>query len=1705
MGVGQDKRINFDRTADSEGAILLPDTKDAPVALVMGMIRVNAAGFFEWYNGAAWVTAVTTAYTLDDAYNASAGASTISVDAGDVTWNATGAFSFVVNLAGCTGTSDGFFIEDGADYFRLSHKAADTLAATAQLSSFQIDSSDDISLDSVVSSNFTISANSAGAAVLTLRCNQAGAGTGDISVYAADDTSVRAVAGTLTLRGMGPALGTGVEIDADVGGGAILIGCNAGTNQVSVGGAGARNIFVGHTGATGLTLAAEQIGSSISVNTAGAHQIALSAINIGAGTATISLTADDAVTIYSTAAGVSLDAVTASNFTVSGAALTLSGVGLDLNSTGVVTMDASAANSISIGCDANTGAISIGDSHSARSVTIGSVDTTSVLKLQAGTGMISFTDGYKIAGGYAGAFYLALNAAEYTTYEANFGEVSLLNALNQCASTAVTLDEAYNASGGASTITFDAGDVTWNGTGAYSFVLGLAGCTGAADGFQITNGTDFLSILRADTDNMAWTSEFETFDLNVERDIHIDSLMSVGVTTGATGFTVNTTQLVMDQTTGYLGIGVAVPSGMISMNGEAHRQMGVERRTAANTAGKNLSIGAGGATLGATDKAGGDLNLASGISTGTGSSGFNFYAYPSGVAGIVDNAPIAMIQGTCALLTLGDTTGASATTVRTGTGAFTCTAGGIFDVNAVGAVTIDSSGGTIGIGVDANAFAINIGTGAAARVITIGNGTGVTGVAINTGSGDFAINTSQLYVDQPTGFVGVGGVPSYLLHTQQSAVSASNTLVGFAISRLGGAAAGSFQRGIGLVFHDSDNSTLTGGIAGIRPNAGGTYEGDLAFYANVGSSSAGTFADMTERMRILGASGNVGFGTANPLQKVNIQSGALRFDYVPTLSGAGCTLSNGGAGGTTNGVHSVKFTAVNSLGETELGIKTPDYTVVGMEIIHVADAPISPDPTVTSRNVYMTRQGGAIWYKIAGLLPDNTTTAFDINVADASLVTVGTSIANTTAGQIYNGTIGTILFDAIGSVSIGGNGTRTIPASGYTDILANSNAHIRLMNITGGTAYGDFGLYGVGIGAAVAISGQQLCGLGTAAGIWGLLRHSTSNTAGNNLSVIAGGATLLATDKNGGLLYLKPGQSTGTGSAASSLWATPVGAAGTTTNDPVQVLTAGPLSGGAAGTTAVGILTTTPAYPLDVVGDVNIAEGQYYRYGTGILAYAQTALHNYYFGSAGNLTTTGEYNIAAGDGAAISLGVSAHGNTMIGAQAGYYSSTGTYNVFIGNVAGFGSGGAYAGSNYNVCVGYKSGYDIGAAALNNTLIGALAGENLTTGDGNVLLGYKAGSGITTADNKLYIANSDTGIGSVLLTGDFSTGFLGSGYEATFAPSSFFDIEKLGAVNTITDFLELTNIGNDATMTDTGTAILFNQWYYHAITPAVADAGRIAVVTETAWTSAAATQDSYMALSTALGGTVAERWRIDSHGNFSNTSAAGTAYIELKAGTTAAGTAPLKFTDGSTLATIEQGAVEMYKSTLWFQPCATLIKQSLDGTIFSQTTAVTVANVNVATTLVGAGRGDAASPINLPANFFCLAGKTLRVTARGYYGATGGGGPYTLTLTVTLADGGGDTVMLQTAALAVTGRSNMGWEIQGDITCYATGAAGTFWGQGFATLASSTTASDVLQMVNTSIDTNMDTTAAMTLDVQATWNTADAANSITCTNLIVEAID
>lgn len=114
---------------------------------------------------------------------------------------------------------------------------------------------------------------------------------------------------------------------------------------------------------------------------------------------------------------------------------------------------------------------------------------------------------------------------------------------------------------------------------------------------------------------------------------------------------------------------------------------------------------------------------------------------------------------------------------------------------------------------------------------------------------------------------------------------------------------------------------------------------------------------------------------------------------------------------------------------------------------------------------------------------------------------------------------------------------------------------------------------------------------------------------------------------------------------------------------------------------------------------------------------------------------------------------------------------------------------------------------------------------------------------------------------------NSGYVGFGIAA---PLERVAIQQAGTATADTAIFSLTNSGNAAAMTNTRTSILWNQWYYDAGTPAVADAARITVGTEGNWTSTASTQDSYLLLCTALNGSVGERVRVASTGRVDITS-------------------------------------------------------------------------------------------------------------------------------------------------------------------------------------------------------------------------------------------
>lgn len=71
-------------------------------------------------------------------------------------------------------------------------------------------------------------------------------------------------------------------------------------------------------------------------------------------------------------------------------------------------------------------------------------------------------------------------------------------------------------------------------------------------------------------------------------------------------------------------------------------------------------------------------------------------------------------------------------------------AGSTFALNAVGALSLNSSADAINVGNNAVAQAINIGTGGAARTLTVGNVTGATAVNINAGTGGFNVASAGI-------------------------------------------------------------------------------------------------------------------------------------------------------------------------------------------------------------------------------------------------------------------------------------------------------------------------------------------------------------------------------------------------------------------------------------------------------------------------------------------------------------------------------------------------------------------------------------------------------------------------------------------------------------------------------------------------------------------------------------------------------------------------------------------------------------------------------------------------------------------------------------------------------------------------------------------------------------------------------------------------
>ena len=337
--------------------------------------------------------------------------------------------------------------------------------------------------------------------------------------------------------------------------------------------------------------------------------------------------------------------------------------------------------------------------------------------------------------------------------------------------------------------------------------------------------------------------------------------------------------------------------------------------------------------------------------------------------------------------------------------------------------------------------------------------------------------------------------------------------------------------------------------------------------------------------------------------------------------------------------------------------------------------------------------------------------------------------------------------------------TGYIPYLSATNVFSNSPIYR-----ASSTTLGIFGVtaptFSLGISGQTAIS-------------FGMERHTTADTAGNNLTIQAGGATSGATNKTGGVLVLSSGIGTGTGGAGIQFYTTTAGGSGTTDLTPTLKATitgTGHLNMEASGfiqfsgytylhATRTGFTNPSTNGVTFLGYSSGLSNTANYNTGIGWKALetvssgeGNTALGNL----AGAVITTSSYSTHIGYNA----GNSATGtsNTTVGQGAGGGFTSGTYNSYFGRWAGLGN--ASSGS-YNTMIGYNSGATVSTGSYNTGIGTECFNGTSITGNNNVALGYNAGVYVRTSSAGNTFLGATSGV--VINTGPFNYS-VAIGYQA-----------------------------------------------------------------------------------------------------------------------------------------------------------------------------------------------------------------------------------------------------------------------------------------------------------------------------------------------------
>lgn len=283
------------------------------------------------------------------------------------------------------------------------------------------------------------------------------------------------------------------------------------------------------------------------------------------------------------------------------------------------------------------------------------------------------------------------------------------------------------------------------------------------------------------------------------------------------------------------------------------------------------------------------------------------------------------------------------------------------------------------------------------------------------------------------------------------------------------------------------------------------------------------------------------------------------------------------------------------------------------------------------------------------------------------------------------------------------------------------------------------GGFQVGIGSANPQSTLDVNGTG-------LFRGPSVSSV--TYGLVVGSATLLNVASGTQCLHANSsGQVTGTGSDCSAGGSVTLVSSGVAFGSPTNTVTQDTNTFVWDNTNKrLGVNVSTPAYKLDVTGDINMAPSFTYRYKGSPIMNADVSLANYWFGGAGNLTASGPDNTAIGPSSQAAI-TSGEFNMSMGASSLQSTNTGNFNLAIGVNAEAGN----ISGNSNVGLGLQA-LQSNTTGNKNVGIGgnALFDFNDAGGqdDGNVAIGYNAGRGITTGKANTIIGANTIGLPSGL---------------------------------------------------------------------------------------------------------------------------------------------------------------------------------------------------------------------------------------------------------------------------------------------------------------------------------------------------------------------